>query len=354
MREFLAEWRPVVDGAIEEVFPREVRPADLEAAYGPATFAYDPGGVQRSVVDPVWELLDRGGKRWRPVLFLTLLEAFGVDPESYLEYATIPELLHTGTILVDDIEDCAELRRGGPAIHHEYGVDVALNAGNALYFLPLRVLADDPGDLSAEQRLRAFEMLGEELARTHLGQGVDIDWHGDPPEAPEEAAYLELCACKTGCLARIVARLAAIVADRPVDDERAVARYAELLSVGFQIHDDVLDVEHTLGKAGDFGKAFGNDVREGKTTLMVIHALSELSSDDADHLRAILADDDPPDEDVLAAVEYLTATGSVEFARDRAAELTADALDALDDVALEPEPAERLRAFATFVVERDA
>jgi len=81
----------------------------------PPTYRYDAESIQRAVADPVWDLLDRGGKRWRPVVFLTLVEAFGEDPEAYLPYAAIPEILHTGTILVDDIEDRAAMRRGEPA-----------------------------------------------------------------------------------------------------------------------------------------------------------------------------------------------------------------------------------------------
>ena len=126
MREVLAEWRPVIDEAISAVLPREVDDAYLESFFGAPTFAYDAEAIQAGLADPVWDLLDRGGKRWRSVLFLVLVDAFGEDPEDYLHYATVPEILHTGTIIVDDVEDGAELRRGEPALHHVHGQDVAL------------------------------------------------------------------------------------------------------------------------------------------------------------------------------------------------------------------------------------
>ena len=353
MRDVLAEWRPVVDEAIAEVLPREITEEYLTEFFGPARYRYDVDSIQATISTPVWELLDRGGKRWRPVIFLLLVEGFGEDPHEYLPYATIPELLHTGTIIVDDVEDRADKRRGDPALHHIYGEDVALNAGNALYFLPLKIITQDPAKLDGETRLAAFDMLMDELNRTHLGQGVDIQWHNAPGTATEPQ-YLEMCACKTGCLARIVARLAAILTDQPTEVEHQVARYAETMSVAFQIGDDILDVEHTLDQAGDFGKAFGNDVREGKTTLMVIHAVENADPDDARRLQEILAAEDNTDDEIMQAIEMLQAHGSVEYARERALELAEEARNHLAEVDLDPEPAEHLSEFTRFVVERDA
>jgi len=353
MRETLAEWRPVVDDAIEEVLPRTVDEAYLEEYFGSASYRYDPHAIQTALSDPIWELLDRGGKRWRAVLFLVLVEAFGEDPEAYLPYATIPEILHNGTIIVDDVEDGAAMRRGEPALHHVFGQDVALNAGNAMYFIPLKIITHDPGDLDDGTRLRAYEMLMHELNRTHLGQGMDICWHNEREIRVDETEYLEMCACKTGCLGRIVARLAAIVTEQDESVESAVAAYAEKVSVAFQIGDDILDVEHSLGEAGEFGKEFGNDVREGKKTLMAIHAIEHAPAAEAERLAEILAAAENTDEEVLEAIEILQSADSVAFARETALELAADARAQLDDLELSDGPEADLRAFTEFVVDRD-
>jgi len=353
MRELLEQWRPAIDDAIAEVLPREIDKAYLASFFGEPTFAYDPEAIQIGLADPVWTLLDRGGKRWRAILFLLLIKGFGEDPHEYLSYATIPEILHTGTMIVDDVEDSAELRRGGPALHHRFGKDVALNAGNALYFIPLKLLGDNEADLAPEQQLAAYEMLTYELNRTHLGQGMDIDWHNREGVGVDEAEYLEMCACKTGCLARIVGRLAAIVTDQSEGTERAVAEYTELLSIAFQIVDDVLDVEHSLGRAGDFGKAFGNDIREGKTTLLVIHAMRTADPADATQLANVLAADDPGDAAVAAAIELLDETGSIEYARGVAQELADEAVAALDELDLAPEAGESLRNFPGYMIDRE-
>lgn len=352
MQDVLAEWRPTIDAAIEDVLPRSITDSYLSDFFGEPPYTYDARAIQAGLADPVWELLDRGGKRWRSVLFLLLVDAFGQPPEEYLPYACIPEILHTGTIIVDDVEDDAELRRGGPALHHVYGQDVALNAGNALYFIPLKIIGQNTADLSPARRLQAYEMLTYELNRTHLGQGMDIDWHNRRQAGVNEAEYLEMCACKTGCLARIVGRLAAIVTKQTEATEDAVAEYTEHLSVAFQIIDDVLDVEHSLGKAGDFGKAFGNDIREGKTTLMVIHALAEAPPTDAERLREILADPDPADDAVLDAIEILEATGSVEYGRKRAETLADEARAAISGLDLHSPAGEYLREFPDYMIDR--
>ncbi|GAB7018032.1 polyprenyl synthetase family protein [Halostagnicola bangensis] len=353
MRKTLAEWRPAIDEAIAEVLPREIDEAYLESYFGEPSFEYDPEAIQCALSDPLWELLDRGGKRWRAVLFLVFIDAFMKDPKDYLPYACIPEILHNGTIIVDDVEDEASVRRGEPALHHIYGQDVALNAGNAMYFLPLKILQNNPANLPADQQLAAYEMLTAELNRTHLGQGMDICWHNEREVNITREQYLEMCACKTGCLGRIVARLAAICTDQPADIEEAVAEYAELTAVAFQIGDDILDVENSLGRAGDFGKEFGNDIREGKKTLLVLHAIEESDTATAQRLEEILVADANTEDDILEALSILEEAGSVDFARNRALALAETARDSIEELDLDPEPKRKLLEFTEFVVERD-
>ncbi|MFB6183243.1 MAG: polyprenyl synthetase family protein [Haloarculaceae archaeon] len=353
MQDVLAEWRPVVDEAIERILPRTVDEAYLADFFGEPSYRYDADALQHALSDPLWDLLDRGGKRWRAVVFLLLVEGFDEDPEEYLPYACIPEILHNGTIVVDDVEDQATMRRGEDAVHLQHGVDIALNAGNAMYFLPLKVITRNPADLDAGTRLDAYEMLMAELNRTHLGQGMDICWHNAREITVTEEQYYEMTACKTGCLGRIVARLAAIVTGQGDETERRLARYAEDMSVAFQIGDDILDVEHTLDRAGDFGKAFGNDVREGKKTLMVVHAAENASPEDVARLEEILWADDNTDEEILEAIDIMQETDSVDYARRRARELAASAREHLDAVDLAEDNADQLAEFSRFVIDRD-
>ena len=354
MRDVLAEWRPVIDETIEELLPRVIDEAYMTDFFGEATYRYEPAAIQQALADPIWDLLDRGGKRWRAILFLVVVDALGEDPEQYLPYACVPEILHNGTIIVDDVEDEASKRRGTEALHHAFGADIALNAGNAMYFIPLKVINRNTDELSDGQRLDAYEMLTHELNRTHLGQGMDICWHNQQEITVDEQRYYEMCACKTGCLARIVARLAAIATDQPDHVEHRLARYAEEMSIAFQIGDDILDIEHTLDQAGDFGKEFGNDIREGKKTLMVIYTAEHADPADAARLEEILWAEDNTDEEILEAIEIMQSVGAVEYARKRARALSESARGQLDELDLREEPEQNLREFTRFVIEREA
>ncbi|MEF8781701.1 MAG: polyprenyl synthetase family protein [Haloarculaceae archaeon] len=353
MQDVLAQWRPVVDEAIHDLLPREIDDAYLADFFGGASYRYHPDGIQRALADPIWNLLDRGGKRWRAILFLIMVDAFGEDSEEYLHYACVPEILHNGTIIVDDVEDEASKRRGDPALHHQYGIDIALNAGNAMYFIPLKVIDRNSLGLEPERRLAAYEMLTHELNRTHLGQGMDIWWHNQKEITVDEDQYLEMCACKTGCLTRIVARLAAIVTGQSEDVEDAVAGYAEDMAIAFQIGDDILDIKHTLDQAGDFGKAFGNDIREGKKTLMTIHAAAEAPPEKVARLEELLWIDDNDNEEILEAIDIMQETGSVEYAHETARDLATRARGHLDDLDLEPTAERNLREFTKFVIDRE-
>jgi len=354
MRDELAAWRPVIDETIEELVPRILDDDYMIDFFGESTFRYQPEAIQQALADPLWNLLDRGGKRWRAILFLIIVDALGEEPEEYLQYACIPEILHNGTIIVDDVEDEASMRRGAPALHHQFGTDIALNAGNAMYFIPLKVLTRNDEDLTDSQRLAAYDMLTHELNRTHLGQGKDIYWHNQKEVVVDEDRYYEMCACKTGCLARIVARLAAIVTDQSDEVEHKLARYAEEMSIAFQIGDDILDIEHTLDKAGEFGKEFGNDIREGKKTLMIIYTANNAPAEDVARLEEILWADENTDEEIFEAIDIMESVEALSYARERAIELSASAREQLKGLDLESEPETSLREFTRFVIERKA
>ncbi|HDI73505.1 MAG TPA: polyprenyl synthetase family protein, partial [Candidatus Korarchaeota archaeon] len=215
----LRENRKTVDTIIERRFPKRIDANYLEWLAGEASYSYDPEVVQKTIFDPMWDLLSRGGKRWRPWLFLILAKNLGVDLEKYRELAIIVELLHNGSLVADDIEDGADMRRGDKAIHLKYGLDVAVNLSSAMYFMPLRILMEMDVDDSIYRRL--VDAYLEDMIRIHLGQATDIGWHRglkDPEEITVDQ-YLQMCANKTGVLPRLAARFAAIVARLSHDEE---------------------------------------------------------------------------------------------------------------------------------------
>ena len=257
---FLEEKKQLIDAAIEEYLPRKFLKEDLERLLGKEKFSFDREAADGAVADPVWNFLDRGGKRWRPALFLLLTEALGGDAERVLPFVAVIELIHNGTIIVDDIEDNSSLRRGKPSLHTIYGEDIAINVGNAVYFIPLKIIMDSP--LDTEIKERAFEIYAEEMINLHFGQAMDIFWHKGGKETITEQQYLQMVSFKTGTLARFAARLAALLIGADEETQKIMGIMAETIGIGFQIQDDILDI--TATERERFGKAFGNDITEGK------------------------------------------------------------------------------------------
>jgi octaprenyl-diphosphate synthase len=254
---------------VEEALSR-VFPVSTSAAWVRHVAAVDGLSLPQAALDriqaPGWELLRRGGKRWRPLVMTLSHELYGGALDSLDDLTTLVELPHNGSLIVDDIEDGADQRRGGPAIHLVHGVDMAINTGNFLYFVPTYLIENCGLDEAAQYRLTKLYL--RTMRRLHLGQGLDIVWHNDHTAFPAAADYLQMCRFKTGALARLAAELGAAAAGAPDTDVEAVGTLWEDIGVGFQILDDVKNLV-----SGNPGKRRGDDIVEGKKSLpSLLHA----------------------------------------------------------------------------------
>jgi len=131
----LNEFLPKLNATIENWIPREVNEITLKSLAGPQRYECDILSLNQGLFSPIWEILDRGGKRWRSFLILLIAEILGCDIEKVLDFAVITEIIHNGTLIIDDIEDDSEFRRGKPCLHKLSGIDVAVNAGNGIYLI---------------------------------------------------------------------------------------------------------------------------------------------------------------------------------------------------------------------------
>ncbi|MGB9684343.1 MAG: polyprenyl synthetase family protein, partial [Candidatus Bathyarchaeales archaeon] len=233
----LEEKAPLIDKAIEKYIPRIFSKKALIFKINPPKYAYNIEVINKAVAEPIWEFLDRGGKRWRPTLFLLICEALGKNPEEYVDYAIIPEVVHNGTLMIDDIEDASELRRGKPCTYKIYGLDVAVNAGNTMYYLPLLPLMENREKIGTEKLAKVYEIYVQEMISLSLGQAMDIAWHRGLANADQigEKEYLQMCAYKTGTLARLAAKIAAVLADANDELVEKLGHFAESIGVAFQI-----------------------------------------------------------------------------------------------------------------------
>jgi len=219
----------LIGAALERWIPRTVTEDSMAEMVVQQRYKYDVAGINQTIFGPIWELLDRGGKRWRSTLLLLIAEALGRRSEDVIDFVVITEIIHNGTLIVDDIEDSSDFRRGKPCLHLMVGLDVAVNAGNMMYFLPLRVLAEKKKTMPAEVVLKCYEVYAQDMINVHVGQGLDICWHSrklGPEHEPSVENYLHMCANKTGALARMSAKLSALVCGGTDAQVEAMGRFA--------------------------------------------------------------------------------------------------------------------------------
>jgi geranylgeranyl pyrophosphate synthase len=343
---------PIINRLIEQYIPRKFDKSAVLFSLNPPRYDFNIEALNEAIAEPLWDFLDRGGKRWRPSLFMLVVEALGGNSEGLEEFAIIPEVIHNGTIMVDDIEDDSELRRGKPCTHRLFGLDVAINVGNSMYYLPLLTLLKNREKLSTEKTSRIYETYITEMINLSLGQAMDIAWHRGLADADNltEAQYMQMCAYKTGTLARMAAKLAAILCDASHDSVERLGRFAEALGIAFQIQDDVLDLtgEEFAKKKGGLGQ----DVTEGKRSLIVIHTLARAKPADRKTLLSILKRHTSDRKLKNEAIEIMKRYDSIEYAKHFAEKLVTESWKEIDRLLSPSKAKDELKAFADHLVKR--
>ena len=352
IEKILAQKAAIIDKTIEKYIPRKFSKNAILFKINPPRFAYNLEAINKAIAEPIWEFLDRGGKRWRPTLFLLICEALGKNPEDYVDFAIIPEIIHNGTLMIDDIEDSSELRRGKPCTYRIYGLDIAVNAGNAMYYLPLLPLIKNREKISPEKLAKVYEIYVEEMISLSLGQAMDIAWHKGLANADklDEENYLQMCAYKTGTLARMAAKMAAVLADADEELVEKLGCFAESIGVAFQMQDDILDLtsEEFAEKKGGYGQ----DITEGKRTLIVIHTLKVAEKEDRERLIEILNMHTSDQKLRNEAIAIMRKYGSIEYAKKFARKIVQESWREVEKLLPASEAKEKLNAFAKFLIER--
>jgi geranylgeranyl pyrophosphate synthase len=273
-----------------------------------------------------------GGKRLRPLLVLLAAGGAGDVDERLVRAAVAVELVHSASLVHDDVLDRAALRRGAPTVVAEAGRTVAIATGDLLFSRAFAELAAS-GETSD---VRALSRAASSLAEGELIQRADA-WDAAVPLA----RYLHRCELKTGSLFEAACRLGALAAGGPADE---LAVFGRRIGLAFQLLDDVLDV---AGPASRTGKARGTDLLDGTVTLPLIFARERDPSLAELDLRAVVT---PAQAEALC--DRIVATGALETAKSRALDVVAQARDELPD--LPPAQRHALELVAEGVVERYA
>ena len=242
-----------------------------------------------------------GGKRIRPALLLLSAKLLGYKGEGAVKLATVVEIIHTATLVHDDIIDGADIRRGRPSANTTWGNEKCVLAGDWLYMQAFKVALE-------EKNLRVLDLLIGLTQQMVEGELLQIQRLG---KAVSEAEYYDLIYRKTACLFSVSMRLGSVLAGATEAEEASLAAYGRAVGLAFQIVDDVLDLTATEEV---LGKPVASDLREGKATLSVIHSVDHGTAADRLAIQKVL--DDRGFERVSRAQiqEILLRNGSVEYA----------------------------------------
>ena len=303
-------------------------------------FGRDTVSNVRAITDIGEHLRAGGGKRIRPVLLLLAAKLFPHPEKSAIRLGTVVELLHTATLVHDDIIDEAKIRRGRPAANTQWGNSKCVLAGDWLYMQAFKLAVQ-------EQNFRVLDVLidltqqmveGELLQMEKLGKCISLEEHFD------------LIFRKTACLFSVSTRLGAIIGNGSEEQEVRLGEYGRNMGMAFQIVDDVLDL---TASEEVLGKPVASDLREGKVTMAVIHALQQCTPEERRLVEAVL------DERAFVSVkheqilEMLNRYGSIAYAYDEAAKHAELARKAICSFA-DSEIKRALLSIPDFIVERES
>ncbi|WP_308418742.1 polyprenyl synthetase family protein [Leeia aquatica] len=297
-------------------------------------------GSEVVLVNQVAEyIIGNGGKRLRPLLTLMTARACQYPGQHHHVLAAVVELIHTATLLHDDVVDESGLRRGKQTANAMFGNAAAVLVGDFLYSRSFQMMVT-VGQMRVQEILADATNLiaeGEVLQLMNIGN-TDID-------VPD---YLRVIQYKTAKLFEAAARLGAVLAGVSVEQEESLARYGMHLGTAFQIIDDVLDYS---GDAQTIGKNAGDDLAEGKLTLPVIYALRRAPEAELPGLKAAIVAGDLAIMPRL--LELMQQTGAVASAREVAMGEVEAAIACLQGVP-DSETRDQLRQLALLSIERDA
>ncbi len=295
------------------------------------------------LVEASFHLVLSGGKRVRPFILIKSAELFGSTIDRAMPAAVAIELLHNFTLIHDDIMDRDEYRRGVKTTHIVYGEPVAIIAGDFLFSYVFYILSKNyPPDIG----LKLVELYSNASNLICMGQTMDVlpdKYIGSPDE------YLEMIYRKTGALIEASAVAGGVVGGASEEGLKALQEFGSKIGIAFQIADDILGI---VGDPKVTGKPVGNDIRNGKKTILVLSALERMDEPSRRRFLRVFGNLGCSEEEVMEAIDLIVSTGAIEDSREFMKSLYNDSIDALRTLP-ESEAREYLMEMARFIIYRD-
>ncbi len=281
------------------------------------------GGLPEKLYDATRHLPLAGGKRLRPVLSMLSCEAVNGDIIKVIPLSIACELTHNFTLVHDDIMDKSKMRRGMPSVHMRYGEPTAILAGDLLFTKSFESMHKTPVDAKTFKNVEYG--LIDCVREISEGQQLDMDF--EERKIVSEDEYLEMIRKKTAVFFQYASEAGAILGGGTHEQSNALNQYGLNLGLGFQIWDDYLDISSNLET---LGKDIGNDIRNGKKTLIACHSLNNAAGEDKKVLDEIFGNLKATDEQVKKAHGIFKKTGSIDYAKNKAEEFCENAKKSLE------------------------
>ncbi|MFL6210427.1 MAG: polyprenyl synthetase family protein [Pyrinomonadaceae bacterium] len=291
-----------------------------------ALLALIPAEGPRYLYDLIPTYPRRLGKGLRAALCFATCDALGGSQQQALNSAVAIELFHNAFLIHDDVQDASERRRGGPTLHREHGVGIAVNVGNGTNLLALQRLMDNRETLGPQLSWLIMQETERMLRHSLEGQAIELGWIRDNVCTLGERDYLHMCLKKTSWYSFIYPlRVGALVARGAELDAERFSRLGWYFGAAFQIQDDILNL---TGQYAKYGKEIRGDLWEGKRTLMLVHLLNHCTPKERRELKRFLAQSraDRDKRDIARLYGLMRHYGSIEFARRAARQLAGAAL----------------------------
>lgn len=298
--------------------------------------------------DAAFHLITKGGKRLRPFIVLESTKIFTENFEGAIPVAVAIELLHNFTLIHDDIMDEDEMRRGVKTTHVIWGVPVAITAGDVIFAYLFKYVVEELTSKKVEKSklVRVVQSLADGAVKVCEGQIMDLL---ASKYIKSENDYYEMVLKKTSTLFKISASLGGLMGNASSQQINHLESYGEKLGISFQIVDDILGL---MGDPKVTGKPVGSDLREGKRTIIILHALRHASEEQKKIILNRLGKKEIQPNDVKIVVDLLKNLGSIDYARRKAKEYAEEAISSLKNLPMN-EHRDILESLARFTYLRE-
>lgn len=342
VKKILKEIKPLIEKEIKKHIPKK--------------------GDPQILFDGCWKYFKYGGKRFRPALIAISCEALGGKVKHTIPAGAALEIAHTFLLIHDDIEDYSKIRRGKPCLHISYGIPHAVNMGDYLMMKVYETLLSGQKIWGPEKTIKILDLITEMLLKTGEGQAMEIEQRDKDLTKATMKWYETMSLLKTGYYTGgTPCAIGGVIAGGSKKEIEALKKFGFAVGIAFQIQDDILNVtmseeEEKIAPGttgGGYGKDFAGDIKEGKRTLLVVHAFEKADWKERLRMRQLLGNKNITLKEKKEMIDIMKNRGSIDYSKKYARNMVERTIDDLRKVIPETKGRKKLESVAHFLIERE-